>query len=79
MKRYCIALLLSLLISAPVRAAEEHFHYHITFLVALAVGWSWEEAQFIASADLAVDTNEATVAPAAITPATPTCSKISLL
>jgi hypothetical protein len=67
MKRYCTALLLSLFVSAPVRAAEEHFHYHITFLVALAAGWSWEEAQLIASADLAVDTNETTVASLEIT------------
>lgn len=68
MKRFVrIALLLSVFVGAPVSAAEEHFHYHVTFLVALAVGWSWEEARVIASADLAVDTNEETVASLEIT------------
>ncbi len=57
-------LMLGLVVGAEhvVLAAEEHFHYHMTFVVALAVGWSWEEAQLIASADLAVDENEETVA-----------------
>ncbi|MCL6642534.1 MAG: hypothetical protein K6T71_04335, partial [Candidatus Bipolaricaulota bacterium] len=68
MKRYFrITLLLSLFVGAPVQAAEEHFHYHITFLVALAVGWSWEEARLIASANLALDTNETTIASLEIT------------
>lgn len=68
MKRYLrITLLVSVLVGAPVQAAEEHFHYHITFFVALAVGWSWEEAHLIASADLAVDNNEETVASLEIT------------
>lgn len=68
MKRYVkITFILSVLICAPVRAAEEHFHYYVTFVVALAVGWSWEEARFIASADLAVDRNEKTIASLEIT------------
>ncbi len=64
MSRVTIILALSLLAGTPhvVLAAEEHFHYHITFVVALAVGWSWEEAQLIASTNLAVDENEETVA-----------------
>ena len=67
MKRYVITLVLSALVCAPVRAAEEHFHYYVTFVVALAVGWSWEEARLIASADLAVDRNEETIASLEIT------------
>jgi hypothetical protein len=59
-----IVFMLGLLVRAQhaVLAAEEHVHYHITFVVALAVGWSWEEARLIASANLAVDENEETVA-----------------
>lgn len=57
-----ITLVLSVLACSTVNAAEKHFHYHITFLVALAAGWSWEEAQLIASADLAIDENEETTA-----------------
>lgn len=62
-----IAFALSVLVYAPVNAAEEHFHYQITFLVTLAVGWSWEEAHLIASANLAVDENEETIASLEIT------------
>lgn len=59
-----IVLMLGLAVGTQhlVLAAEEHFHYHMTFVVALAVGWSWEEARLIASANLAVDKNEETVA-----------------
>lgn len=59
-----VVLMLGLVVGTQhvVLAAEEHFHYHITFVVALAVGWNWEEARLIASANLAVDENEETVA-----------------
>ncbi|MFN4218107.1 MAG: DUF6765 family protein [Candidatus Bipolaricaulia bacterium] len=68
MKRYVwITFVLGVLTYAPARAAEEHFHYYVTFVVALAVGWSWEEARLIASADLAVDRNEETIASLEIT------------
>lgn len=55
-----------------VAAAESDFHYHVTFAVALAVGWSWAEARVIASANEAVDENEETVASLELTPLTKT-------
>ena len=48
---------------APLSYAyERDIHYSATFAIAVAVGWKWEEAQIIASADQGVDENKLTIA-----------------
>jgi ammonia channel protein AmtB len=43
-------------------AFEEDIHYYATFALALTAGWSWEESEAIADANIAMDTNEHVVA-----------------
>jgi hypothetical protein len=62
MIRVLVICSLILAYSYTAQAAEGYFHYGVTFVLALASGWSWEEAVTIASANLAVDINEETVA-----------------
>lgn len=45
-----------------VAAFEDDIHSDVTFAIALADSWTWEEAQTIAGADQAVDANEETKA-----------------
>jgi hypothetical protein len=46
----------------PASAFEVDTHHHLTFAMALSVGWDWRHAAIIAAADQALDENKATVA-----------------
>lgn len=61
--RLVFLILMALLSSAHSSSAYENdIHYSATFAIAIAVGWKWEEAQIIASADQGVDENKLTIA-----------------
>src|ERR1700675_2740533 len=47
------------LMSLPIaaKAFDEDLHYNVTFVLALSIGFSWDQALTIASADQAVDQN----------------------
>jgi hypothetical protein len=58
----CACLLVTLQSMSPARAYEADIHYSTTYVLARAVGWTQAEALTIASANQAMDENEATVA-----------------
>ncbi len=57
-----IFLLASLVQADGARAYERDLHYYVTFALAVATGWRWQDARVIASADQGVDENKETVA-----------------
>jgi hypothetical protein len=58
----CACLLVSLQWMRPAKAYETDIHYSSTYVLARAVGWSEADALTVASANQAVDENQATVA-----------------
>lgn len=58
----CACLLLALQSLSAARAYETDIHYSTTYVLARAVGWSETDSLTIASANQAVDENQATVA-----------------
>jgi len=58
----CACLLVSLQSLSPARAYEADIHYSTTYVLAMAVGWSKDDALTIASANQGVDENQDTVA-----------------
>lgn len=59
-----ILLILATLLAAgrDVAAFEIDLHYDIKFKIAFAIGWPWDDAKIIASADQGLDENKETVA-----------------
>lgn len=46
-----------LLVAVETHAFQSDVHYHATFAIALATGWSWEDSSLIAGTDQGVDEN----------------------
>lgn len=61
----------------PAAGYERDLHYSVTFVLAVASGWGWDQARVIASADQGVDENKETVAALEISRVVPSTGSLA--